>query len=249
MAVFTTQFLSQMKTRKTIVLGIVTLLPVIGAILYTTSGGAAGLSVYKGLVSGVIITFLLPLLALFFGGPAVVEEVEGGTLVYLFLRPIAKPAIFLGKYLAATAMVCLLTIVPTAILFFILLAGDYGGNMQLLSQTLVSLLVGGLSYTAVFASVGAIFGKSLMGGIIYWAAVEWGLSFVPVLELATVKYHVRNAGSLIDPGSMGMLDKYVLEEPLDIPLGASYGMMLGVVVVFIVVGAWVFNSRQYRIGG
>ena len=56
-----------------------------------------GLMLFKDIVSIVSLPFLVPLAALFHGGPAIVDEMEGRTLTYLTLRPIPRPAIFLGK--------------------------------------------------------------------------------------------------------------------------------------------------------
>lgn len=248
--VFTTHFRSTLLSRKTLILLIVNLLPLIGAILYLTSDAKSGLTFYRGMIEYVTITFLLPLTAMFFGGPAIVEEIEGRTITYLFLRPVSKPAIFLGKLLAAASVVAILVVLPVIPTYFVsAAAGDPGDDgIRLMTQTLVSLTVGSLSYTAVFACLSAVFARSLLASILFWGVFEWALSFVPVLEVGTQKYHIRNAGSLIDLGNFGMLDKMVgLEKPIELPIAASYGALIGIAVLAAALGSVIFSRRQYVI--
>ncbi len=246
--IFTTHLRSSLLSRKAIVLAVVNLLPLIGAILYLMSDAKSGMTFYKGMIEYVTITFLLPLTAMFYGGPAIVEEIEGRTITYLFLRPVSKPAIFLGKYLAASVTVAVLVALPVLPTYFVAVAagGADEGGTQLLAQGLVSLIVGSFSYTAVFSALSAVFARSLLASILFWGVFEWGLSFVPVLEVGTQKYHVRNAGSLIDLGNFGFLDKMVgLKAPIEVPIGASYGALIAVAVLAAALGAVVFSRRQY----
>jgi hypothetical protein len=143
-----------------------------------------------------------------------------------------------------------LVVLPVIPLFFLCLAASSGageGSYQLFAQTVVSLLVGCASYCAVFACLGALFARSLLAGLLFWAAVEWGLSFVPVLEFGTQKYHLRNAGSLIDVGNFGPIDKMILEAPIEVPIWASYLSLGSVTLLAVLLGAYIFDSRQYMV--
>lgn len=249
-AIFTSHLRENFKARKTILLAVVMLLPSLGALLYLGNGGENGIEVYRGMVEYVVITFLLPLVCLFQGGPAIVDEIEGRTITYLFLRPVSKPAIFLGKYLGAVVITTALVVLPVIPMFFLFMAADSTGgegHLQLLAQTLVSLLVGSASYCAVFACLGAVFARSLLAGLLFWAAVEWGLSFVPVMEFGTQKYHLRNAGSLIDLGNFGPFDKMFLDAPIEVPIWASYLSLGSVTLLAVLLGAYIFDSRQYPV--
>ena len=247
LTVFKAQLLSLAKSRKTLILSIVALLPAAAALAYLLFDNTSGLSFYRGVLEHVVIAFLLPMIALFYGGPAVVEEIEGRTLIYLFLRPVAKPAIFLGKTAAAMVMTVALTVIPVTILYGVALsAGDSpADHLQLLAQGLVSLFVGGLSYTAVFAALGAVFARSLLAGIVFWGVAEWLGSFIPVVKFLTQNFHVRNAGSLIDVGQLSQLESFVLSKAIAIDISVSYAFLIAVIAVALAVGGWVFNTREY----
>lgn len=60
-----------------------------------------GLALYSNfIVFSLFATFLLPLWTLSFATEALGREREGQTLIWLLVRPIPRPAIFLAKYLA-----------------------------------------------------------------------------------------------------------------------------------------------------
>jgi hypothetical protein len=97
----------------------------------------------------------------------------------------------------------------------------------------------------VFACLGAVFARSLLGGLLFWVLAEGGLSFVPVLEFGTQKYHLRNAANLIDLGNFGPLDKMFLPEPIEVPIWASYLALVAITGLAALVGSYVFHARQY----
>lgn len=248
--IFKHTVVSTLKSRKTVFLGLAMLLPVLGAGLYLSGGGASGVDIYTKLVDHAVVTFLLPLVCLFYGGPTVVEEIEGRTATYLFLRPVSKPAIFLGKYLAAAVSALVVVLIPLVPTYLLCMAagGDVGENFKFFLQTFISVGVGCLSYTAVFAALSAAFARSILAGVLFWIVVEAGLSFIPVLEFATQKFHLLNAGNLIDVNDIGMLDRMVLgADPIVVPIWGSFMALGATTVLALVVGSWLFNDRQYII--
>ena len=54
-----------------------------------------------GLSHDIFIPFLIPIAAMAVGIPAIGEQVEDGTIVFIWTRPIRRRAIYLGRLLAA----------------------------------------------------------------------------------------------------------------------------------------------------
>ena len=134
--IFKIQLRSSLLSRKTALLLAINFLPFAGALVYFLLGGESGSQLYKILVEYVTITFLIPLVCLFNGGPAVVEEIEGRTAVYLFLRPVSKPAIFLAKTLAGSVVSVVVVVFPLILLFGVCMAagGGFDENIKFSSQ-------------------------------------------------------------------------------------------------------------------
>lgn len=234
--------------RKTRAILAVQLLPVIAALVYVVFESVDGLTMFSGIVDNVTIPFLIPLSAIFFGGPAIVEELEGRTLTYLTLRPVGKATLFIGKALAAT-IVCLPTVlIPLIALFLLCLwqSPDWAVALETLGPTIGAITLGTITYTLLFAALGAVFASGLLVSIVYFLVFEIGFGVLPVLEVLSVRFHIRTAGSMVSHQA-GLLDRLVLDAP--IVLAWYYGAAVLAVVAgaALGIGAWVFRERQYHV--
>ncbi|MEM1347551.1 MAG: hypothetical protein AAGI01_03280, partial [Myxococcota bacterium] len=89
---FSTLYVQQLRqlstSRKTIGLGLLSLgLVAIAILALATDEYLDGLSLFRTLSESIVLPFLVPLVALFYAGPAIVDEMEDRTLTYLMLRP------------------------------------------------------------------------------------------------------------------------------------------------------------------
>ncbi len=102
------------------------------------------------------LQFIVLMLALFYGTSIVSEEVENKTLTYLTTRPLAKPAILLGKYGAYTARSIVL-VVAGVVASFLILNFDHlndGDAWLILLKSLIVLVLALIAYTAFFTFLG-----------------------------------------------------------------------------------------------
>jgi ABC-type transport system involved in multi-copper enzyme maturation permease subunit len=248
--IYTTDLRRLLFARKTLVLLCVQLLPVIFALIYVFLEDIDGLSMFSETVEGVMFPFLIPLAAVFYGGPTLVDEMEGKTLTYLTLRPVPKPALFLGKWLAGATVAVGLVLVPVLSLLAIVAVasgGSIGTSFLTIAQILMATVLGTAALTAIFAALGALVAKSLFAGILYFVVVELIFSVLPVVELLSVRFHMRNAAGFNADSSLGMLDQFLFDAPLD------FDWWIGVLVLAVIcggaaaVGAAVFSNKQYHI--
>ena len=235
--------------RKTVALSIVALLPVLGALIFVVFQDVDGLSMFNGVISTVFFPFIIPLIAIFYGGPVIVDEMEGRTLTYLTLRPVPRPIIYLGKMAAGLTLALGLTLLPLLLLFVVSLAGsgDMSGMFEALGKLSLGASLGVLAYGAIFTALGAAFASSLLSGIVYFVVFELVLASLPLLELASVRYHIRTAAGLKADERLGALDQLVLDEPIVLQwwVGALIAALLAVLVTAL--GAWLFQERQYNV--
>ena len=75
------------------------------------------------LLDGLVVTILLPLLALVYGTAALGAEIEDGTAVYLLAKPVSRAKIILGKLLAAWVLTSVTVLVSALVAGAIGLAG------------------------------------------------------------------------------------------------------------------------------
>lgn len=167
--------------------------------------------VFGTLMATSVVRFLVIFVTLFYGTALISEEVEGKTLTYLFMRPIAKPSIMIGKYLALTWIGAIM-VLPTVILSYLILYLRYDmmpffQDIGILGRDIPVILLALLAYGAFFAFLGAALKHSILVGLIY--AFGWE-GFVGILPGFTRKLTITHYVQSIFPhedtlGAISML--------------------------------------------
>jgi ABC-type transport system involved in multi-copper enzyme maturation permease subunit len=153
--------------------------------------------VFGSLMSTAVIHFLVTFVTLFYGTALISEEVEGKTLTYLFVRPIPKPVIMAGKYLALVWISCLL-VIPTVIFsYMILYVGSdmrpFMSDIGTLAKDIGILILALLTYGAMFALIGAWLKHSILAGLVYAFGWEGIVSYLPgFTRKLTVTHYVQS---------------------------------------------------------
>ncbi len=141
------------------------------------------------------ISILVPLLHT---SGLVRDELEEGTLVYLFTRPLPKPHIFLAKLAAATALSAVI-IVGGMLAFHVAFALAAGGATEgvgigtHLLPFMAAGVLGVIAYGSLFAFLGLMTRRGLILGIVYGFISELILANIPaVVRELTLMHHLRS---------------------------------------------------------
>ena len=113
---------------------------------------------------GLII--IVPIVALVFGSSVLGDTREDATLVYLWLRPMARAPIVVGAAAAAATASLPLTVVPTA-LGGLLAAAGVDGSLDLMWSAAAAAALGTAAYSSLFVLVGLLVRKPIIWGIGY----------------------------------------------------------------------------------
>ena len=246
---FTTDLGRLLRERRTVWLATIQLLPIVAAILLVNWMQLDGLSIYTGVVEQAIFPFLLPLVAIFYGGPVIVDEIERKTLTYLTLRPIPKSVIFLAKW-AAGATIAIGLVSGTLLLLYlvcIVFGGGFGSSGVPLFKTLLAAVSGTAAYGALFAALGALFGRGLIASVIYFLVFDLVMGQIPVLKLGTVRFHLYNIGDFQQTGGSEILDTFLSGGGISVPWWLSTFIAVGFGLVALLAGALIFARRQYTL--
>ena len=186
---------------RTILLGLVALLPILLALVYRLGSEDTDQQewVAQVLLDGLIVTILLPLLALVYGTAALGAEIEDGTAVYLLAKPVSRAQIILGKLLAAWA-------------------ADGGDRARLGARGrrdrasaacrgtascfgfAIALVAGSLVYSALFVMLSVVTSRALIAGLVYvfiWEGLINGL-FAGTRLLSVRHYTLAVADIFVD---------------------------------------------------
>jgi ABC-2 type transport system permease protein len=249
MTLYRVQLLQMARTRKSIALMVIQLLPVLLGLIFALKTEQDGLMLFKDIISIVSLPFLVPLAALFHGGPAIVDEMEGRTLTYLTLRPIPRPAIFMGKTLAGITLACAQVLIPILLLFIVCVAksSDFGATLGSLAQLSGAAMMGVITYSFIFAFLGAAFSTSMLPSIIFFVFFEMMLAALPVMELLSVRYYIRMLGGLTASDRFGILEKFINDQPLLFSWWAGLIVLTLLSTTTAAAGSYIFKEKQYYV--
>jgi ABC-2 type transport system permease protein len=194
-----------------------------------TTGASGMFDVIDGLGLGV----LAPVTSLVLASAALGDLAEDRTLVYVWLRPLARWKLALGALLATLAVALPFVIVP---LMIATLVGDGGGD--LLGAAVVSGAFAVIGYGALFLGLGLRVRRALI----------WGLAYVLIWEGAVARAARGAARLSVQVYARSLLAEIAKHAP---PLqaasvGAAIIVPVAVVVLaYIVTVRWLENADVY----
>ncbi len=166
--------------RRSLLLVLLALLPVAAAALVRLSGrtgtGGGSEELASAIMDQLIVTTLLPIVALVFGTAALGAELEDGTAVYLLVKPIDRWRIVVAKLIVAVGMSVALVAPAAFVAGAILEVG--GTGLAGAVGAAVSTAIGATVYATVFFALSLLTGRALAIGLIYilvWEGVLAGL--------------------------------------------------------------------------
>lgn len=188
---FRTQISRIWWTRRTIAcLALALLPPFIAWIAFRhgTRHGGVAIATHVGWL--LLVQVVTPLLALLSGSAVVTEEIEDRTITYLFSRPIPRPAVLLGRWLAALVVVSFFLGISAILTCAVASAASEPGVLRPL---LAASMIGGAVYSGLFAAVGVFVRHPMIAGLGYTFAIEGFLANLPGRNQAlTIQYYLRS---------------------------------------------------------
>ncbi len=162
--------------RRVLLVSLLCALPILVALLARASGRLTGAdAVTNTVMDRLVISTLVPLVALVFGTSALGSELDDGTAVYLLAKPIARWRIVAAKVIVAAGLAAAVT-APAAFIAGIILGGT-GGPAAAFGWALGTAVAATL-YAVVFLALSLLTGRALAIGLVYilvWEGVFAGL--------------------------------------------------------------------------
>lgn len=183
----------------------------------------------RGVLDRLTITFILAFVSLIMGTAALGADIEDGTAVYLFARPIPRSSIIISKLIPAWIISAAVTAGSALIAGYIGLWGEATANIPIAFA--VATIVGSLLYCAVFLALSIYTSRALIVGLIYvfvWEALITNL--LPGTRLFSIREYTR---ALADMMSTTRASEW--EARLDGPQALVLMVIVGVLAVVLAI--------------
>lgn len=242
------------RTRRALVAIGLTGLPVVLALvvrLVSRFEGAPPPELYGAFLQVILVQTIVPLVSLVMASAVVAEEIEDRTITYLFTRPIPRPAILIGRWFAAALPIALFLCASAVGVVQLLQGAGKPGEVQdwmpagFQGRILVTVTLGAVVYSALFAACGALFKRPMLIGLGYTFVYENFLGNLPGSnQKATVLFYLRSY--LLEPHQtlFGELSQEIFQTPPMAP-GAAVVRLALILAVALALASWRFTKREY----
>jgi ABC-2 type transport system permease protein len=250
-AVFDLTLEGMVWSRRSLLMAVFLGLPVVFALVFRAFLAArlpariTGFDLYAVIVAVYYVRNVLPLAALFYATSLVADEVEGKTLTYLLTRPVTRPAILLGKFLAYVATTLTLALPATVVTFFLLATvnglSGVGAAVPDLLRDLGAMSLTLVVYGAFFTLLGVLLRRPMIPGLLFlfvWELLANLPGYLPRLTLsAWVRSLIRHRPP--EEGLSAFFTQAIL------PWDLSLLVLTGASVAFLGLAFWIFAGREY----
>ena len=220
--------------RRTILMLLLAGAPVLLGLLVRLGGTRSSALVPS--LEGLIVSSVLPLIALVFGTAALGSELDDGTAVHILTKPIPRWAIVVPKVVVAGGLTAAL-LFPATILAGVLIGGTGGRELGLTFAFAIAILVGSFVYAAIFVALSAATSRGLVIGLAYSLLWEGLLSgALKGTQLFSVREYIRGMTSLLAP--RGTVDSVVG--------GAGFVLAIALIVIVTALAAWRLARFEVR---
>lgn len=245
------------RRRRLVALVLINLLPVlvVAAIrIWWPGAGITPQMVLAALTHEVIMPYLIPIVAMAVGVPAIGEQVDDGTIVFTWTRPVRRWAIYLGRLLAAQA-VSVLVLCMALVLCFVIMASEGPAVLtwdflRLYLQSFAIIGLGASAYVALFAAMGTHFKKPVVPAIMFWFGWERLISNIPArVQELSLQFHLQNLVTRPEappadlPGILSaLLSTAFRRDP--VPKLQSVAVLVLVTVAATLLGMWLLRRKE-----
>lgn len=244
------------RRKRLVFLGMAGAMPLLLAVVWRThwSADLPAIDFFTNVGSLVYLKALVYLVSLFFGIPAIHDEIEGRTITYLFTRPLPRGAVYAGRLFAVSTVSGLVLAGSLAICFMIMVVGNSTAFSldfaEIYTNYFLVVLLAVMAYTAVFALMGTALKRPLIWGVLYIFAWESTISSLPLrLQMWTLEWHLRNLVVSRDDVQQTLMDfvQTLLSVEHTMPAWQSLLVVIGVILGVTLLGGWVFSRKEYVI--
>jgi len=261
MRVFDLSLSQMLWSRRTIFLGLLVGSPLALGILFRVlemiglAGGVkiegaaiSGPTVFGGMIWLLYLRFIVPVLGIFYGTALIADEVDDKTITYLFVRPIPRSAVLVGKYLAYV-VTTVFVVLPSVVILYLLVVplghGALAESFPALVKDLGLLGLGLAAYGALFAFIGAFFKFPLVTGLVFAFGWEQIALVLPgYLRKMTLAYYLQSLVPHAMPQDGLGTALQALFRDVPSPL-LSVACLFGCIAVFLALAGRVVERKEY----
>jgi ABC-2 type transport system permease protein len=185
--------------RRTLLMLLVAGAPVLLGLLIRIGSESGRPNRLEPTLEALLVTTVLPLVALVFGTAALGSELDDGTAVHVLTKPIPRWTIVLPKLAVAGGLTAVLLVAST-ILCGLLIGGAGSRELSITFAFAIAIAIGSFVYAGIFLALSVFTSRGLIIGLAYallWEGVLAGA--LPGTQLLSVREYIRGMVAALAP--------------------------------------------------
>lgn len=188
--------------------------------------------------SGFYLTFLVPIMVFLSSGGAIRDDLKSGSVDYVLIRPVRRPAYLVFKFLSHLACFQVLCLLGLAVMIGVGIFRHIPGIFSALPWLLLGQVITVTAFAALGFLCGVITSKFLIVGLFYGAIIEGGVGNIPVqINQLSMTHQVK---AMLEPllplARAGLV-------PETSPLAAT-GILLAFAALLLALAAAIFSVQE-----
>jgi len=224
--------------KRWVIVAMLTLL-VAGVMGYVATVSDADISTASNMMNLLMLTFLLPVLALIYGASMIRNEIDDRSIIQVITSPLDRRVAYLGYYISLAVVLSILLSIVTAVggICFFLMNGWSDGAAELITAFIAVQVIGAIAYSALFLVMGVALKQPIYLGLVYVFVWE---GYVGSLPGAIGEYTIRHQLQVIASGMLH--DVNIASTGGDGGMAAIILVVLS--IVFLALGASLFRDKE-----
>ncbi|NLN93603.1 MAG: ABC transporter permease subunit [Candidatus Hydrogenedens sp.] len=215
----------------------------------------SGNQVFVRLAEDIHVDVFTPLLALFFAGMLIAEDIEMRTMTYILTRPMPRSAWVLGRFLAYMIVATLILLVSALLTFA---ASSLHAKLSLVSQADLKLfahycgvmILGLLAYGSFSVFLGAFTKRPIIYGVILFYGWQHLATLVPgLVDFFTIKKYTTALLPLMATQRHNPVIETVLgniqREVFYVGMPKAFAALIIITVVSLLLTVYATYKREY----
>ncbi|MEO7454231.1 MAG: ABC transporter permease [Fimbriimonadales bacterium] len=218
--------------------------PLFGGLAKFASGSAQ--TAYGLAIPLAVYSFTLIILSVVFAAGIISSEMVGKTISYLLTRPIPRYKILLAKWLGATLVVAIATMISATLTAFVTYGGDVASSPILSDLWLIP--VGAVAYCSIFTLMSALSTKPWLFAVAFGFLWEAFVPFLPGdLKSLSVMAQLRALGSDGSFASVpsGMAEMLSMLNQNELSPASAWNTLAILVFLSVIAACVVFTVGEY----
>lgn len=231
------------------------LVPLALAFFSTSQFAESGNNVFVRLAEDLHVNVFTPLLALFFAGMLIAEDIEMRTMTYILTRPMPRSAWVLGRFIAYLFVASLILLISAFLTFA---ASSLHSNLSLTSLADIKLfchycavmILGLLAYGAFAVFLGAFTKRPIVYGVILFYGWQHIATLVPgLVDFFTIKKYTTALLPLMATQRHNPVIETVLgtiqREVFYVGMPKAFAALLAITSVSLLLTVYATYKREY----